>query len=179
MGPGLVVVLDVVAEDRLQFRPLQFPSWQVGWRAWFKCGSARRSLWAGVAGEAGVEERSNDDAPGDDASGGSCRGYEERRPAFVWHQLHQGGDECPVRPGEAGTCDLATPDGQLVTEDEDLGILGRGDHPMDPKQFTNTAYKTLEEAERHARGALLPPIAAGHTRNCIVGPFRLGNGLVT
>ena len=45
--------------------------------------------------------------------------------------------------------------GELVTEHEDLGVLGRGVHPMDPKQFGNTADKTVDEAERHGRGA--PP----------------------
>jgi hypothetical protein len=43
-----------------------------------------------------------------------------------------------------------------VTENEDLGVLGRGVHPTDPKQFGNAADKTVDEAERHGRGASLP-----------------------
>jgi hypothetical protein len=45
---------------------------------------------------------------------------------------------------------------ELVTEHEDLGVLGRCVHPMDPKQLGNAADETVEEAERHGRGASLP-----------------------
>jgi hypothetical protein len=43
----------------------------------------------------------------------------------------------------------------LVTEHEDLGILGRGVHLMDPKQFANTADQAVDEAERHSWRAAL------------------------
>ena len=49
-------------------------------------------------------------------------GDEERCPPLPWHQPRQGGDECPVRPGEAGTGALAAQDGELVTEHEDLAV---------------------------------------------------------
>ena len=76
---------------------------------------------------------------------------------FAWHQLGQRRDERPVRPGEAGTGDLPAQGGQLVTEHEDLGVLGGRLHPMDPKQFANTADQAVGEAERHGRGASLSP----------------------
>jgi hypothetical protein len=57
---------------------------------------------------------------------------------------------------ELGACDLALEYGELVTEHEDLGVLGRGVHPTDPKQFGNAADKTVDEAERHGLGASLP-----------------------
>ena len=68
---------------------------------------------------------------------------EERRPPLAWHQLRQRGDERPVGPGEAGTGDLAAEDGQLVAKHEDLGVLGGGVHPMDPKQFGHAADQAV------------------------------------
>ena len=42
-----------------------------------------------------------------------------------------------------GTGDLAVEDGQLVVKHEDLGVLGDGVHPMDPKQFGHAANQAV------------------------------------
>ncbi len=44
-----------------------------------------------------------------------------------------------------------------MTEHEDPGVLGRCVHPMDPKQFGDTADHAVDEAERHSWRASLSP----------------------
>ena len=80
---------------------------------------------------------------------------EERRPPLAWDQLGQGGDERPVRPGEAGTGDLAA--GARPVGGEARGSRRpwrRRPSGWIPKQFDHTADQAVEEAERHGRGAL-------------------------
>lgn len=74
---------------------------------------------------------------------------EERRPALSVDEACQRGDECPVRPGEAGSGDLAA-DRQLVPQHQDLGVLGYGVHAVDRQGFYDATKETVEEAERHA-----------------------------
>jgi len=61
--------------------------------------------------------------------------------------------ERPVSPGEAGTGDLAAHDGELVSEDEDLCILGHGVHPVHPDTLEDATDQTVEETERHSERA--------------------------
>ena len=60
-----------------------------------------------------------------------------------------------VRVTKSGTGALALEYGELVSEHEDLGVLGGRGHPMDPKQFGDTADQAVEEAGRHSWRASL------------------------
>jgi hypothetical protein len=74
---------------------------------------------------------------------------EERRPTISWHESGQCGDDCPVGPREPRSSDLAAEDGELVSEHEDLGILGDVAHPMQPSGLDDATDKAIEEAEGH------------------------------
>ncbi len=74
---------------------------------------------------------------------------EERHPALPVDEACERGDECPVRPGEAGSCDLAAKDQHLVTHHQDLGVLGDGVHAVHRQDLDDATNKTVEEAERH------------------------------
>ncbi len=70
---------------------------------------------------------------------------EERTPALPRHEASQEGDESTIRPGEAGTGDLAAKHGQLVAQDEDLGIFRRGIRPVDAHDPEDAPHETVEE----------------------------------
>jgi hypothetical protein len=46
----------------------------------------------------------------------------EWRPPLPWDETCEQGDQCPVRPGEAGSADLASKDRHLVAQHEDFGV---------------------------------------------------------
>jgi hypothetical protein len=50
---------------------------------------------------------------------------EERTPVLARYETSEEGNEGTVGPGEAGTSDLAAKHGELVAQDEDLGIVRR------------------------------------------------------
>ena len=93
-------------------------------------------------GPATADERP---VPAQDRLGGD----EEGSPALPWHETGQGGDECPVGPRESGPTDLAAQDGQLVAEQEDLRLLGRGVHPMDTEQPEDATDESVEVGQCH------------------------------
>ena len=74
---------------------------------------------------------------------------EECGPTFLRDQTSEQGNERPVRPGEAGTGDLAAQDGELVSEDEDLGVLGHRVYPVHPDTLKHATDQAVEETERH------------------------------
>ncbi|MGH9055566.1 MAG: hypothetical protein ACRDZX_01880 [Acidimicrobiales bacterium] len=39
--------------------------------------------------------------------------------------------------------------GELVAEDQDLGVLGTGVHPVNTHNLEDTTDQTVQEAERH------------------------------
>ncbi len=76
---------------------------------------------------------------------------EERRPLFARHQSCQSSNECSVRPRQAGPGDLTAKDSQLLTENEDLGVLVDGVHPVDPGELDQAAEQTVQERERQGQ----------------------------
>jgi len=74
---------------------------------------------------------------------------QERSPAFSRHQTGEEGDESPIGPGEAGTGDLPLQHGQLVTEHEDLRILGHRVHSMDTDELDDAPDELKQEGEGH------------------------------
>jgi hypothetical protein len=88
---------------------------------------------------------------------------EERRPPSGRHERRQGGDERPVREEEARTANLTAEDGELLAEQEDLGLLVDRVHSADPDEFTHATDQAEEEAERQGAGA-----SSG--RSCLVKP---------
>ena len=74
---------------------------------------------------------------------------EECRPPLSWHETCEQGDQCPVRPGEAGAADLATKDRHLVAQHEDLGVLGDGVPPRQLERSKGAMDQALEEGEHH------------------------------
>ena len=55
-----------------------------------------------------------------------------------------------VRPSESRTLDLAPEDRELVTQDQDLHVLGKGFHPVDADQLEGATRQTIEERQGHA-----------------------------
>jgi hypothetical protein len=88
---------------------------------------------------------------------------EERRPPFARHQSCQSSNECSVRPRQAGPGDLTAKDSQLLTENEDLGVLVDGVHPVDPGELDQATEQTVQERERHGAGS-------SPDRSCLVKP---------
>lgn len=77
-------------------------------------------------------------------------GDEERLPAFPRDKTSKQSDECSVAPGEAGCPgDLAAKHGQLVAQDEDLGIFRRGIRPVDTKELDHAPNQTVDEGQGH------------------------------
>ena len=64
-------------------------------------------------------------------------------------QTGEQGDECSIRPGEAGTGDLTAEHGELVAEDEDLGVLGHGVHPVYPDDLEHPPDQPVEQGQPH------------------------------
>ena len=95
---------------------------------------------------------------------------EERRPALLGDEPRQGGDECSVRPGEAGSCDLAAKDRHLVAQHQDLGVLGDAVHVVDRQELEDPTDQAVEEAERHGRHDRCSNPARS-SRDRVVGPF--------
>ena len=91
---------------------------------------------------------------------------------FSRNKTGQEGNNGTVGPSEAGTCDLPVQHGQLVAQNEDLGVLGRGIHPMDAKDLNDAPDETLEKGQGHdqqASPSLLWLIKLGQA---VSGPFR-------
>jgi len=55
-----------------------------------------------------------------------------------------------VRPSESRTLDLAPEDRELVTQNQDLHVLGKGFHPADADQLEGATRQTIEERQGHA-----------------------------
>ena len=53
-----------------------------------------------------------------------------------------------VKRGEAGPADLTVEHSELVTENQDLCVLGGAVHPEDPEQFDDAADQAAEEGGR-------------------------------
>src|ERR1019366_4313657 len=90
-------------------------------------GKSRSSRSAVRVGPAPADHRT---VPTEDG----LRRDQERLPAFLRDKTSKQSDERSVAPGEAGTDDLAAKHGQLVAQDEDLGIFRRGIRPVDTEQ---------------------------------------------
>ena len=61
----------------------------------------------------------------------------------------EAGDEGPARAREAGSCDLATKDRQLLAQYQDLGVLGDAVHVGGRQGLDDATDQAMEEAERH------------------------------
>jgi len=65
------------------------------------------------------------------------------------YQTGEQGDESTVGPGESWTVDLAAEYGELVSQYEDLRILGGGIQPVDTNGLEDVPDVTLEERQGH------------------------------
>lgn len=74
---------------------------------------------------------------------------EERCPSFCRYETGEEGDECPIRPGEAGTGDLPAQHGELMTEYEDLGVFGHGFHLMHADGLEYATRQAVGERKPH------------------------------
>lgn len=72
-------------------------------------------------------------------------GDQERPPPLTRHHGGERTHERPIRPGEAGPGNLTTQHGQLVAQDEDLGILGDGVHPVDAHPLDDATDEAIEQ----------------------------------
>ena len=77
---------------------------------------------------------------------------EEGCPPVTGDQASEGADERSIRPGEAGI-GLALEHRQLVTQHEDLGVLGHRVHLVDADRFGDAQKEAVEEGERHEQRA--------------------------
>lgn len=68
---------------------------------------------------------------------------EERGPALLRDEPRQGGDDRSVRPGEAGPCDLAAKDRHLVTQRQDLGVLGDEVHAVERQDLEDATDQAI------------------------------------
>ena len=68
--------------------------------------------------------------------------------------------------------DLPAKDGQLVTEHEDLRVLGRGIHPMDANDLNDAPGETIEKGQGHERRASPSPLWLVKPGQGVSGPFR-------
>jgi hypothetical protein len=68
---------------------------------------------------------------------------------FSRNKTGQEGDEGTVGPGEAGTCDLPAKHGQLVAQNEDLGVLRRCIRPVDTNDLNDAPDEPIEKGESH------------------------------
>ena len=88
---------------------------------------------------------------------------EEGCPPLTGDQASEGTDERSIRPGEAGTGDLALEHGELMAQHEDLGVLGHAVHPVDADRLCDATDEAVEEGERHGR-------RASPSSSCLVKP---------
>ena len=102
---------------------------------------------------------------------------EERCPPLTRNQPSEGTDERSIRPGEAGTGDLALEHGQLMAQHEDLGVLGHGVHLVDADRLGDATDEPVEEGERHGSASLAEPIVPGQASGRVNRPFRLASDL--
>jgi hypothetical protein len=81
--------------------------------------------------------------------------------SFEAVQADERGDDRPVGPRQPGRADLAAQDQDLVTEHQDLGVLGRlrSGEQGDPAE--NTKKRHLEQANDHH---ILPEIRLRNLR---------------
>lgn len=91
-------------------------------------------------------------------------GDEERLPAFPRDKTSKQSDERSVAPGEA-ECpgDLAAKHGQLVAQDEDLGIFRRGIRPVDTKELEHAPNQTVDEGPGPRRASPAGRVVPGQT----------------
>jgi len=82
---------------------------------------------------------------------------EECRPPLSWDEAGEQGDQCPVRPGEAGSADLASKDCHLVAQHKDLGVLGERVPPRQSKEFDGAMDESVQEREQHGAAASPTP----------------------
>ena len=73
------------------------------------------------------------------------RRYEEGTPLLGRDEPRKQRDQGAVGPTEPSTADLAAKHRQLVTEDEDLGVLLDSVHPVDADQLEECAGEAVEE----------------------------------
>ncbi len=78
------------------------------------------------------------------------RRNEECRPPLSWDETCEQGDQCPVRPGESGSPDLASKDRHLVAQHDDLGVLGDGVPPRQLERSKGAMDQAVEEREHDA-----------------------------
>ena len=90
---------------------------------------------------------------------------------FSRNKTGQEGDECTVRPGEAGTGDLPVQHGQLVAEYENLSVLGRGIHPMDANDLNDAPDETVEKGHGHDQQASPSLLWLVNLGQGVSGPF--------
>jgi len=83
--------------------------------------------------------------PGEDG----LRRDEECRPLLSRHKTSEEGDERPIRPGEAGTGDSSAQHGQLMPQDQDLGVFGHGVHLVDADSLEHATHQAVEEGKPH------------------------------
>jgi hypothetical protein len=84
---------------------------------------------------------------------------EECRPPLPSDEAGEQGDERPVRPGEAGSADLATKDRHMVAQHEDLGVLGEPVPPRQLERSKGAMDQAVKEGEHHGEQPL--PTVAG------------------
>jgi len=79
--------------------------------------------------------------------------------------------ESSVGPAEPGPPDLAAEHGQLVAQDEDLGVLREGTHPVGPDEPEHPTEALVEERERHGRAARSNASQLVKSYRGVNGPF--------
>jgi len=84
------------------------------------------------------------------------RDHECRSP-LPWDEAGEQGDQRPVRPGEAGSANLASKDRHLVAQHEDLGVLRERVSPRQLERSKGSMDQALEEGEHHGVAASLTP----------------------
>jgi hypothetical protein len=88
-----------------------------------------------------------------------CLGrHEEGTPPLARGEPRQERDQGTVGPTGARTADLAAEHGQLVAQDDNLGVLREGAHPLDAEQLEQATGEAVEE--RWRRGGRAWPIAS-------------------
>jgi hypothetical protein len=97
---------------------------------------------------------------------------EERCPSFSRYETGEEGDECPIRPGEAGTSDLPAQHDELMTEYENLGVFGHGFHLMHAVGLEYVTRQAVED-ESHTVGEPARAYRGWSSRCRVLGPFRI------
>jgi len=91
---------------------------------------------------------------------------------FSRNKTGQEGDEGTVGSGEAGTGDLPAKHGQLVAQNEDLSVLGRGIHPMDANDLNDAPDETVEKGQGHDQQTSPSQLWLVKLGQAVSGPFR-------